>query len=857
MKTKLFNPWTLLSLSSLKYQIWLLSRLIRHQVLRIFAILIVCILLGSTNEANAQPVTVTITSDNAYVYGFGNQNGITDYHSPGVCNITAGQIYNAVEGTETYTINSPILGGYIYIAAWSDNSSLQGLIAEFSDGVNTVRTSPTPSTLNPNVKWEVYATGDDLPIISSGSTIPYGNLNCPPLGIVGTPNTTSINGQIALANIAGGNPSTTSIGWVQASATNIPGRVGVLAFGPNNVGASPNFPPGTVSGITPLANWMWYYPTATIPNLTSPFYSNSSAGREYYIFRIGPISDLPGFGNSDTCSTYLNSVANLKVGTCDSCNDEKVTIKGGAYLDHGNENIGTLAKTLKFGDCGTGEAIGSKRNAGGNQNGLDFYTNNLNRMVVANNGNVGVGTISPQQNLSVENGINIDQSDGDNGTWNGAKALSFGSYSGEGIGSVRSWAFANPYGLDFFTAGARRMVVHHDGNIGIGTVSPSQKLHIHDGAVMVSGTNSFGGPMILFSDDTLSHPNGRWGIEYDYNAHGLNFWKPYNTGGPGAINYNMFLKDNGNIGINNSTPGNKLEITSNSISPTPSGLRFTNLTSSSASVTPVTPNVLSVDANGDVILVPPCCSNPSSNFWSRNATTSTIYPTNTSSLGDKLALGTSSVLTTNPNLYPGGFNARLKLNGGDLVIQEDLTSNVGSPDEGADLFLIDKNGNGLDLGAQNDNAELVAFGANTSINFSTPGAYHGMIMHGDGTNKGKVQIGNVTTPGNYLLYVEKGILTEKVKVAVKGTANWADHVFASDYKLKSLDEIEDYINENNHLPGVPSANELVSEGLDLGEMQAKQMEKIEELTLYLIEMKKEITLLKSENAALKISNPKN
>lgn len=122
-----------------------------------------------------------------------------------------------------------------------------------------------------------------------------------------------------------------------------------------------------------------------------------------------------------------------------------------------------------------------------------------------------------------------------------------------------------------------------------------------------------------------------------------------------------------------------------------------------------------------------------------------------------------------------------------------------------------------------------------------------------------MQIGNVTTPGNYLLYVEKGILTEKVKVAVKGTANLtrADHVFASDYKLKSLDEIEDYINENNHLPGVPSANELVSEGLDLGEMQAKQMEKIEELTLYLIEMKKEITLLKSENAALKISNPKN
>jgi hypothetical protein len=115
---------------------------------------------------------------------------------------------------------------------------------------------------------------------------------------------------------------------------------------------------------------------------------------------------------------------------------------------------------------------------------------------------------------------------------------------------------------------------------------------------------------------------------------------------------------------------------------------------------------------------------------------------------------------------------------------------------------------------------------------------------------GTVRIGNVTTPVGYKLYVEKGILTEKVKVALASSAAWADYVFAPDYKLETLDAVETYIKENNHLPNIPSAEELAKDGLNLGDMQAKQMEKIEELTLYLIEMKKEINALKSANNSL-------
>jgi len=110
------------------------------------------------------------------------------------------------------------------------------------------------------------------------------------------------------------------------------------------------------------------------------------------------------------------------------------------------------------------------------------------------------------------------------------------------------------------------------------------------------------------------------------------------------------------------------------------------------------------------------------------------------------------------------------------------------------------------------------------------------------TTNGKMYIGSTAVypnaTGNYKLFVEGGILTEKVKVALRSSANWADYVFAEDYKLMPLSEVEQFIKENKHLPGVASATELSKNGLDIAEMQAKHMEKIEELTLYLIEKDK-------------------
>lgn len=72
-----------------------------------------------------------------------------------------------------------------------------------------------------------------------------------------------------------------------------------------------------------------------------------------------------------------------------------------------------------------------------------------------------------------------------------------------------------------------------------------------------------------------------------------------------------------------------------------------------------------------------------------------------------------------------------------------------------------------------------------------------------------------------------------------------DYVFDEDYAMMSLPELEDYISRNGHLPNVPSAEEVESEGIGIGEMQILLLEKVEELTLYMIELKKENEALKA------------
>ena len=76
-------------------------------------------------------------------------------------------------------------------------------------------------------------------------------------------------------------------------------------------------------------------------------------------------------------------------------------------------------------------------------------------------------------------------------------------------------------------------------------------------------------------------------------------------------------------------------------------------------------------------------------------------------------------------------------------------------------------------------------------------------------------------------------------------------VFEKSFKLRSLEQTEEFITKNKHLPEIASASEMIKDGLVLGEMNIKLLQKIEELTLYMIEMNKRVGQLELENAELK------
>jgi hypothetical protein len=113
---------------------------------------------------------------------------------------------------------------------------------------------------------------------------------------------------------------------------------------------------------------------------------------------------------------------------------------------------------------------------------------------------------------------------------------------------------------------------------------------------------------------------------------------------------------------------------------------------------------------------------------------------------------------------------------------------------------------------------------------------------------GNVGIGTNTTNG-YKLAVGGNIIAEEIVVKLR--ENWPDYVFKKDYERPDLAMLDNYITENGHLPNIPDAKEVSIDGISLGEMQIKLLEKIEELTLYLIEQDKKIKKLENEYEQLK------
>jgi len=149
------------------------------------------------------------------------------------------------------------------------------------------------------------------------------------------------------------------------------------------------------------------------------------------------------------------------------------------------------------------------------------------------------------------------------------------------------------------------------------------------------------------------------------------------------------------------------------------------------------------------------------------------------------------------------------------------------------------------------------------ININTPKAK--LHIKGGGTdttssllvnNSANAEVFRILNNGN----IGVGIATPQTKLAVNGTittmkvkvtqTGWPDFVFSSNYRLPELPQLEKYIAAYRHLPGIASAAEVEKNGVDLGDNQAAMLQKLEELTLYVIRQNKEIESLKEENKKL-------
>ena len=154
---------------------------------------------------------------------------------------------------------------------------------------------------------------------------------------------------------------------------------------------------------------------------------------------------------------------------------------------------------------------------------------------------------------------------------------------------------------------------------------------------------------------------------------------------------------------------------------------------------------------------------------------------------------------------------------------------------------------------------------NNEIMARNNGSAADLLIQKDGGNlmlcsdeAGSVAIGVSTSsniPSGYLLAVDGKIVVEEVLVELSGS--WPDYVFAEDYNLRPIKELEKRIQENGHLPGIPSAQEIEENGILLGDMQKKMIEKIEELTLYIIQQQHEIEALKIKFESLNINENEN
>jgi hypothetical protein len=230
-------------------------------------------------------------------------------------------------------------------------------------------------------------------------------------------------------------------------------------------------------------------------------------------------------------------------------------------------------------------------------------------------------------------------------------------------------------------------------------------------------------------------------------------------------------------------------------------------------------------------------------------------------------IGTSS----DDNVGIGTSSPQAKFNINTLGFSFTANSTYTTASSRGDIVqLIESNNNGIEIGNAKglNDRKVWILGRHNDLNYITLGTFYSTLhLQPDVGNKNNYQGVAIGYPANTSLTngthlavngnVGIGTANPQYKLDVKGQIRatevlvqsvdqFADFVFDKDYRLPSLHEVDTFIQDNGHLPGIPSAQEVKENGMNLVEMQVKLLQKVEELTLYSIKQQEEIKALKAK-----------
>jgi hypothetical protein len=488
----------------------------------------------------------------------------------------------------------------------------------------------------------------------------------------------------------------------------------------------------------------------------------------------------------------------------------------------------------------------------GNIDGL-IYRLNDNKMLLGRDFVIGSERFGIRSTTNSYGGMYMETS-GENGK-------PFYGYATDSIG--RAWHYYDGASQSWrlYNVGDR-LTVSNTGNVGIGTVSPAEKLHLL-GNLRLDGAL----PLLQFYQQGISKAQIRHSSTSLYLnniANGSMYFQTNNA-------TKMTITGSGDVGIGTLTPEAKLQVYGDQW----------DLSS--------TDGVLMVGADAQRMAFGIATSGlgaGTGRIYSKGSNNRLILGGGTndvlSVMGDTKRVG----IGTNDPAYTLDINSE-ELRGIDVINAysgsaskyggrfESSTGGTGSRygiyglaygTSGATAttyggrFLANGNGNsGSVFGIY---AQVSApgtgnhYGIYTTANTANPGTNTrswALYAQGHSYFSNDVRVGTLDGAAGYRLSVNGKIMSEELKVQM--SENWPDYVFEEDYDLMSIDEIDGYIKENGHLPGVPSAQDVENEnGIMVGEMNRILLEKVEELTLLLIEQNEKIELLEKEIYSSKGNN---